>query len=91
MRVEPVPAVYHAGDRGERRADDSGDPSERRQSNRRDRRARHAARPWLAAEFGAHLLGQGAPLPPAAPAAVDRAYRQPESRTPPRPRNVKLA
>ena len=91
MRVEPVPYVYRTGDRNHWSDDDAGEQTERRQSGQQDRRARHAAHPWLAADFGAHLLGQAGPASLTAPATIARAYRQPEARMPLRPRNVKTA
>jgi hypothetical protein len=91
MRVEPVPYVYRPDDRDHRSRDRAGDQSERRQSGQQDRRARHAAHPWLAADFGAHLLGQAGPASIAAAETIARAYRQPEARTPLRPRTVKTA
>jgi hypothetical protein len=92
MRVQPVPYVYRTDDRDHRWRDEAGERSERRQSGQQDRRARHANHPWLAADFGAHLLGQATPASvPATPATVARAYRQPEARTPLRPRMVKTA
>jgi hypothetical protein len=91
MRLDPVPYVHRAEDGDRRWSGDPGDQSERRQSGGRDRRARHAAHPWLAADFGAHLIGQTCPGAVTAPKTIARAYRQPEARTPLRPRTVKTA
>jgi hypothetical protein len=92
MRVEPVPYVYRAEDRRQRSStDDTHGRFDRRRRGGQDRRARHSAYPWLAAAFGAHLLGQAIPRATPMAAAIKRAYRQPEARMPLRPRNVKTA
>jgi hypothetical protein len=90
MRVEPVPYVYRAEDRRQRSASEEAPRFDRRKRER-DRRARHSAHPWLAADFGAHLLGQNAPRWLPAPELIARAYRQPEARTPLRPRTMMTA
>jgi len=92
MRVEPVPYVYRAEDRRQRSSSEKPRGRfDRRRQGADDRRARHSAHPWLAAAFGAHLLGQGAPRLTPSAAALARAYSQPEARTPLRARTTKTA
>ncbi|MFT3723848.1 MAG: hypothetical protein QM773_09700 [Hyphomonadaceae bacterium] len=91
MRVEAAPYVFRNGDRRQR-------PCERRTPNRERRtettqassRARHAAHVWFAPAFGAHILGQVSPED-VMPERVERAYAQPEARTPLRPNFVERA
>lgn len=89
MRVEAITRTLRTWDRRtrtlERRAGE-----ERRTSDRSERRARHTTQPWMFAPFGAHLLGQAAPETASAESIV-RAYAQPETRTPLRPRFVRRA
>jgi len=86
MRIEPLAFVFRAEDRRQR-SQDKRERSERRgQQASCDRRARHAAHPWLSASFGAHLLGQVAPHWFAPAEEIKRAYKQPEARMPVRPR-----
>jgi hypothetical protein len=91
MRIEAAPHLSRFDDRRPR-------PELRRAGF--DRRAepapvaspRAAASPhvWLQPAFGAHILGQAAPER-AAPGVLARAYAQPESRTPLRPRAIRTA
>lgn len=87
MRVEPIPYVYRPEDRRRRSASEDERPFGQRRGDR-ERRARHSHYPWLTAAFGAHLLGQNGPHWLPSPEVIARAYRQPETRTPLRPRTV---
>lgn len=90
MRVEPAPYVFRNEDRRQRFAERRAETEDRRKETRPGPRARHAAHVWFAPAFGAHLLGQIAPEK-VIPALARRAYAQPESRTPLRPRHMKSA
>lgn len=90
MRVEPVPYVFRNEDRRQRFADRRADTTDRRNEAKTSARARHAAPTWFAPAFGAHLLGQVAPGA-VIPRIAQRAYLQPEARTPLRPNLVKSA
>lgn len=85
MRVEAAPYVFRNEDRRQRFDDRRGRTDDRRsEAEHSARRASHTTQPWITPAFGAHLLGQLAPM------AVDaeiarRAYMQPESKTPLRP------
>jgi hypothetical protein len=84
MRIEgcsPVVFSTHRRQRFEERRAVTGD---RRRKERTERRARHEAHLWFTPAFGAHLLGQIAPEMVSAEHA-ERAYRQPEAKTPLRP------
>lgn len=85
MRVEAAPHVFRNEDRRQRAEERRGTGEDRRSDPHRDEpRARHAAHPWLASAFGAHLLGQVLPTR-ISPTLARRAYQQPEARTPLRP------
>ena len=58
MRIEAAPSLIRLTDRRQRSSERRAAGAERRASIRYDRRARHPARPWLTAEFGAQILGQ---------------------------------
>jgi hypothetical protein len=90
MRVEPVPYVFRNEDRRQRFADRRAETTDRRTEGRTSARARHAAPLWFAPAFGAHLLGQIAPGT-VIPRIAQRAYAQPEARTPLRPSVMKSA
>jgi hypothetical protein len=91
MRIEPAPYVFRNEDRRQRFAERRHEQRERRTEPRADApRARHAIHVWFAPAFGAHLLGQIKPET-VVPAIAARAYTQPESRTPLRPRLIKSA
>jgi hypothetical protein len=86
MRVEPAPHVFRNEDRRTRDEDRRGTGEERRTDQGRaapDAR-RIKSRPWFEPIFGAHLLGQIENARTSREAA-QRAYLQPESRTPLRP------
>jgi hypothetical protein len=84
MRVEPVPYVYRPDDRRQRCEDRRLAAGDRRTEQAAAPRARHAAHVWFAPAFGAQILGLIAPET-VIPARAQRAYLQPEARTPPRP------
>jgi hypothetical protein len=90
MRIEGCRPVILREDRRqrflERRADASSD--RRHSQHRHERRARHTAHVWFEPAFGAHLLGQITPEA-VTPARAERAYLQPEARTPLKPNLVK--
>ncbi|MDZ4760992.1 MAG: hypothetical protein SGJ21_07980, partial [Alphaproteobacteria bacterium] len=88
MRVEPAPHVFRCSDRRQRQTVLASLVDRRSPSP--DRRARHERQPWLSAVFGVHLLGQPARTG-VSPRLAARAYAQPESRTPLRPRYVRTA
>ncbi len=90
MRVEAASFVWSAYDRRTRTADQRAGEERRGGDRRRQRRAEHTAQPWISAPFGAYLLGQITPSSPA-PGVARRAYAQPETRTPLRPRVVRCA
>jgi hypothetical protein len=90
MRVEPAPYVFRTEDRRQRFAERRGQAADRRSEPRDAPRARHAAYGWFAPAFGAHLLGQIASRA-VPPLTIQRAYLQPEARTPLRPTIVKSA
>jgi hypothetical protein len=90
MRVEPVPYVFHPEDRRQRFADRRAEQVDRRSEASMSARAQHAAHAWFAPAFGAHLLGQIAPGL-VNPRLAQRAYSQPEARTPLRPSIAKSA
>lgn len=90
MRVEPVAYVFRNEDRRQRFPDRRAETTDRRTEAQTSARARHAAPMWFAPAFGAHLLGQAVPGT-VIPRVAQRAYTQPESRTPLRPRFVKSA
>lgn len=90
MRVEPAPYVFRNEDRRQRFADRRVEGEDRRTDAQTATRARHAAPMWFTPAFGAHLLGQVAPGT-VIPRLAQRAYTQPESRTPLRPSIVKSA
>jgi hypothetical protein len=85
MRIEACSTVVFTQDRrqrfNERRAEAATD---RRRKDRPERRARHQAHRWFEPAFGAHILGQMLPETVTAETA-QRAYLQPEARTPLRP------
>ena len=89
MRVEPAPYVFRNEDRRNRFTDRRAKP-ERRADAPEQPRARHAAHVWFTPAFGAQILGQMAPET-VVPASAQRAYLQPEARTPLRPSLVKTA
>lgn len=91
MGIDPVPYVFRHEDRRQR-FDDRRTPEADRLTEITDNRARasHAAPKWFAPAFGAHILGQGAPIR-VTPAEARRAYLQPEARTPLRPHTVASA
>ena len=92
MRIEPAPLVLRGEDRRQRFEEKRREGERRRQPQSQERqRARHPRQPWLAPAFGAQLLGQR--LAPSIPAqaSIERAYAQPEARTPLRPRLAKTA
>jgi tRNA U34 5-methylaminomethyl-2-thiouridine-forming methyltransferase MnmC len=84
MRVEPVPYVYRNDDRRQRWDDRRIAFEDRRIEQPASPRARHAAHVWFAPAFGAHILGLIAPEA-VMPSRAQRAYLQPEARTPLRP------
>ena len=84
MRVEPVPYVYRNDDRRQRCEDRRIANDDRRTEQSATPRARHAAHVWFAPAFGAQILGLIAPEA-VIPARAQRAYLQPEARTPLRP------
>lgn len=87
MRVEPTPHVFRNEDRRGRLRDRRGAGEERRADPERAKeRAQHKARPWITAVFGAHLLGQQS-RPTVSQDEAERAYGQPEAKTPLRPRH----
>ena len=87
MRVEPTPHVYRNEDRRRRFGDRRWAGAERRAKPRQGgERAQHKARPWFTAEFAAHLLGQLVKGHAVSVEEARRAYEQPESKTPLRPR-----
>lgn len=91
MRVEPTPHVFRNEDRRGRFRDRRGAGEERRTDpGRSGERAQHAPRLWITAVFGAHLLGQQS-RQGVSPEEAERAYGQPESRTPLRPRHETAA
>jgi hypothetical protein len=90
MRVEPVPYLFRSEDRRRRFADRRVEPTEHRSEAPKDQRARHTAHVWYAPAFVAHLLGQTA-LGTVLPRIAQRAYTQPEARTPLRPSHVRSA
>jgi hypothetical protein len=82
--------MFRNEDRRQRFADRRVEMEDRRTQAQTSARARHAAPLWFAPAFGAHLLGQAAPGT-VIPRLAQRAYTQPESRTPLRPSIVKSA
>ena len=84
MRVEPVPYVYRPDDRRQRYEDRRIASDDRRAEQPAAPRASHPAHVWFAPAFGAQILGLIAPEM-VVPARAQRAYLQPEARTPPRP------
>jgi hypothetical protein len=84
MRVEPVHYVYRNDDRRQRCEDRRIAGEDRRTGQAAAPRARHPAHVWFAPAFGAQILGLIAPAT-VAPARAQRAYMQPEARTPLRP------
>lgn len=90
MRVEPAPYVCRTEDRRQRFAERRAQSADRRKAPREGPRARHCAHLWFAPAFGAHLLGQLVETP-VLPRTAERAYSQPEARTPLRPSIVKSA
>lgn len=87
MRVEPAPHVFRNEDRRGRAEDRRGTGEERRADTGRAPRSetrQTPSRPWFEPVFGAHLLGQ-IETPGVSPRTAQRAYLQPESRTPLRP------
>ena len=91
MRVEAAPYVFRNGDRRQRPADRRTPDRERRaEAKHASARARHDAHVWFAPVFGAHILGQVSPED-VTQERVERAYAQPEARTPLRPTVVRRA
>lgn len=93
MRVEPAPRVFGNEDRRKRSADRNGSFQDRRGQPQPDRRARHTGHTvhvWFQPAFGAHILGQIVPET-VVPARAQRAYTQPETRTPLRPSLIESA
>lgn len=91
MRVEPTPHVFRNEDRRGQFRDRRGTGEERRADpGRTAERAQHAPRPWITAVFGAHLLGQRSKRL-VSQREAERAYGQPESRSPLRPRHETAA
>lgn len=89
MRIEPAPIVFRAQDQRQHFQERREGGERRQTASQERRRARHPKQPWLQPAFGAQLLGQR--LEPTFPDAqsIQRAYAQPEARTPLRPRHVK--
>jgi len=90
MRVEPAPYVFRNEDRRQRFPDRRASAERRNDDTAAQPRARHARHVWFAPAFGAQILGQIAPET-VVPARAQRAYSQPEARTPLRPNLVKSA
>jgi len=90
MRIEPAPYVFWNDERRQRFDDRRVSIGDRRASEAETPRARHTAQRWFGAVFGAQLLGQVTPAKTSA-ANAQRAYTQPEARTPLRPTVVKSA
>ncbi len=87
MRVEAAPFVYRNDERPQRFEDPRTTQDERcAEQAQSGPRARHAAHVWFSPPFGAHILGQATPHR-VTPAEAARAYTQPESRTPLRPKH----
>jgi hypothetical protein len=84
MRIEPCSTIVFSADRRQRFNERRAEATDRRRKDRPERRARHAAHRWFEPAFGAHILGQMLPDQVTAEAA-QRAYLQPEARTPLRP------
>ena len=85
MRVEPAPYVYRNDDRRQRFEDRRIAADDRRTEQQQSApRARHAAHVWFTPAFGAQILGLITPET-VVPARAERAYLQPEARTPLRP------
>ena len=84
MRIEGCSTVVFTANRRQRFEERRADSSDRRRGDRNERRARHEAHLWFAPAFGAHILGQMSPDTVSAECA-ERAYRQPEAKTPLRP------
>lgn len=85
MRVEPTPYVFRNEDRRQRFDDRRASSAEHAAERHAEQpRAVHEAPKWFAAPFGAHILGQIAPVA-IEPGIARRAYMQPEARTPLRP------
>jgi hypothetical protein len=82
MRVEPAPRVYRNEDRRQRSAERRTCAHDRRAELAS--RARHEPHHWFQPAFGAHILGQISPET-VNPAHIQRAYAQPEAKTPLRP------
>lgn len=89
MRVEAAPFVFRSEDRRKRPDAERRGHADRRSSARSERRARHTTHAWHMPAFAAHLLGQAYPNIIDA-TVVTRAYTQPESRTPLRPRYARV-
>ncbi len=91
MRVEAVHSPLRlAPDRRNQPDAPETEEVDRRDAAQPDRRARHSARSWISAPFAAQLFGQGL-IAVVAPERAERAYLQPEARTPLRPTVVKSA
>ena len=90
MRVEPAPYVFRNEDRRQRFPDRRAGSERRSDDTDPKPRARHTAHVWFAPTFGAQILGQIAPET-VVPARAQRAYSQPETRTPLRPSFAKSA
>lgn len=87
MRVEPAPHVFRNEDRRGRAEDRRGTGEDRRTDTDRQPLGggqKMNPRPWFEPVFGAHLLGQVEKARISADEA-QRAYLQPEARTPLRP------
>ena len=90
MRIEGCSPVVLGYSRRQRFVERRADTSERRRPQTTERRARHQAHVWFAPAFGAHILGQVSPET-VTPETAQRAYLQPEARTPRRPSLVRKA
>jgi hypothetical protein len=84
MRIEGCSTVVFASNRRQRFEERRSVSSDRRRPVTSERRARHQAHLWFAPAFGAHILGQVSPETVTAEHA-ERAYLQPEAKTPLRP------
>jgi len=87
MRVEPAPHVFRNEDRRTRAEERRGTGEDRRTDSAREPLGGGQTmnpRPWFEPVFGAHLLGQMEKAG-VSPEEAQRAYLQPEARTPLRP------
>lgn len=91
MRVQAAPFVYRNDERPQRFEDPrTATEDSCAEPEQQTHRARHPAHAWFSPTFGAHILGQSTPYRVTATEAA-RAYTQPESRTPLRPRHSRSA